>query len=243
MAYIGGIVAHGARVAETADLDWYGVFVESASQALGLDPVTHFVKTTGDGETGNKPGDVDVCLYSLRRWAGLAAQGNPSSLHFLFAKTEWEDRVWKIIQYQSEAFLSAQHIKPFIGFADAQLKRLFGEKGQKNCKRADLEHKYGYDTKYAMHVIRLFGEAKELMETGRITLPRPNVAELINIRLGKFTLHEIREWGTELQSEALHASEHSVLPETVDRRRVSEVISDVYQEFWKFGQTQIWETV
>jgi len=37
MAYIGGIVAHGARVAETADLDWYGVFVESASQALGLD--------------------------------------------------------------------------------------------------------------------------------------------------------------------------------------------------------------
>jgi len=25
---------------------------------------------------------VDVCLYTLMKWAGLAAKGNPSALHF-----------------------------------------------------------------------------------------------------------------------------------------------------------------
>jgi len=44
------------------------------------------------------------------------------------------------------------------------MKRLLGQKGQKNVHRAELENKHGYDTKYAMHVIRLYGEAKELME-------------------------------------------------------------------------------
>jgi len=55
-------------------------------------------------------------------------------------------------------------LKPFLGFADDQMKRLLGQKGQKNVHRAELENKHGYDTKYAMHVIRLYGEAKELME-------------------------------------------------------------------------------
>ncbi len=55
-------------------------------------------------------------------------------------------------------------MKPFLGFADDQMKRLLGQKGQKNVHRAELENKHGYDTKYAMHVIRLYGEAKELME-------------------------------------------------------------------------------
>jgi hypothetical protein len=43
-------------------------------------------------------------------------------------------------------------VKPFLGFADDQMKRLLGQKGQKNVHRAELEDKHGYDTKYAMHV-------------------------------------------------------------------------------------------
>ena len=124
-------------------------------------------------------------------------------------------------------------MKPFLGFANAQMARLFGEKGQKNVKRAELEEKYGYDTKYAMHVIRLYGEAKELMETGHITLPRPNKDELIAIRQGKYTLSEIRQMGNDLEADALRAANDSPLPARVPREHISELISGIYLDFWQ----------
>lgn len=233
MTYIGGSHAHGAKVTGTDDTDWYGVFVESAEKALGLDVFEHFVHTTGGKVGGNGPNDIDICLYSLRKWAKLAAKGNPSSLHFLFAPLDSHSSLWDYIIYKREAFLSRNHVRPFLGFADDQMKRLFGEKGQKNVHRAESEEKYGYDTKYAMHVIRLYGEAKELMETGFITLPRPDAAMLIDIRLGKYTLSQIREMGRDLESEALAASNKSPLPAGIDREKVSEIVANVYQASWR----------
>lgn len=233
MTYIGGSQAHGAKVGETDDTDWYGVFVEPPEKSLGIDRYEHFVTTTGGREGGNGPKDVDVCLYSLRKWAGLAAKGNPSCLHFLFAPLETSSGIWEYIRGHSKDFLAKGHVKPFLGFADDQMRRLLGEKGQKNVHRADLEKQFGYDTKYAMHVVRLYGEAKELMQTGRITLPRPNKDELIAIRMGKYKLSEIRELGRQLEAEALASSDSSPLPEKLDRDRISEIVSHAYLSFYE----------
>lgn len=235
MTYIGGSQAHGAKLGGTDDTDWFGIFVEDSEHALGLDKTEHFVTTTGGKIGGNGPQDVDVCLYSLRKWAGLAAKGNPSSLHFLFAPLHSCLDSWDYVRRHSDSFLSRGHVRPFLGFADDQMKRLFGEKGQKNVHRAADEEKYGYDTKYAMHVIRLYGEAKELMETGRITLPRPNKDLLIDIRAGKYKLSDIRTMGRELEVEALQASDRSPLPAMTNRPAISKILSDVYQDFWEYG--------
>jgi len=83
-----------------------------------------------------------------------------------------------------------------------------------------------------MHVIRLYGEAKELMAHGRITLPRPNRDELIDIRRGKYSLHEIRELGAQLESEALAAQATSPLPDEVDRDAISKLLADTQLQFW-----------
>jgi hypothetical protein len=83
-----------------------------------------------------------------------------------------------------------------------------------------------------MHVIRLYGEAKELMEKGRITLPRPNKEELVGIRNGKYSLSEIQELGAQLESEALAAQATSPLPDAVDRKAVSVLLADACLRFW-----------
>jgi len=244
MTYIGGSYAHGAKVGGTDDTDWFGVFVEPPDKALGIDHYEHFVTTTGGKVGGNGPADIDVCLYSLRKWAGLAAKGNPSCLHFMFAprfvdalsQSSFVHFTWAKLMTQSSDFLAKTHVKPFLGFANDQMMRLFGEKGQKNVHRAALNEEFGYDTKYAMHVVRLYGEAKELMETGKITLPRPNKDELIAIRKGKYKLLEIREIGKQLESEALAASDRSPLPERVDRQKISDLICEAYREFWNWRE-------
>lgn len=232
-AFIGGSQMHGAKLQDSDDTDWYGVYIEPAYKFLGLDSDEHFVFTTGGERGGNRPGDTDVCLYSLRKWARLAVKGNPSVLHFLFAKEEFCTIWWAIVMQNRDLFMARSHVGQFFGYANAQLQRLLNQRGQKNCHRPFLEEQHGFDTKYAMHIIRLLGEAKEFLATGKITLPRSNRDELIEIRKGKFKLHEITEWADTLQREALTAKETSPLPEKIDRKAVSQLLTRVYLDFWQ----------
>ena len=72
----------GAKLGATDDTDWYGLYIPPPISVLGLEREEHFVFTTGGKPGGNGPPDVDVCLYTLMKWARLAAKGNPSALHF-----------------------------------------------------------------------------------------------------------------------------------------------------------------
>jgi uncharacterized protein len=85
-AFVGGSELHCAKIKATDDLDIYGVYLEPPELALGLERSEFFVWSTAGNERRNGPDDIDVCLYSLRKWAGLAAKGNPTALHFLSAQ-------------------------------------------------------------------------------------------------------------------------------------------------------------
>ena len=232
-AFIGGSQLHGAKVDGTDDTDWYGVFIEPPEQMIGLDRDEFFVFTTGGKAGGNGPRDVDVCLYSLRKWAGMAAKGNPSALHFVFAKEEFSTRWWEKMRQHRDVFASRSHLWPFVKFAEDQMDRLCGRKGQKNVHRAALEEAHGYDTKYAMHVIRLYLEGKEYIETGKITLPSPKVDLLVAIRQGRYKLFEVEQMGKQLHAEAMAAQETSPLPQMVNLRAVTKLIAEVYLDFWR----------
>jgi hypothetical protein len=64
----------------------------------------------------------------------------------------------------------------FLGCAKAaplimQRQRLVGERGQRDVNRVELIERFGYDTKYAMHMLRLGHQGVEFLESGRLTLP------------------------------------------------------------------------
>jgi hypothetical protein len=84
-----------------------------------------------------------------------------------------------------------------------------------------------------MHVIRLFGEAKEFLETGKITLPRPNKEQLIDIRKGKWSMPDFMAYATQLEEDTLAARDKSPLPERVDRKEISRLVAQAYLEHWE----------
>jgi len=115
--FVGGSELDGAKVAGTDDHDIYGVYIEPPLVALGLDADEHFVWSTAPQHARNTPLDVDVTLYSLRKWARLACKGNPTCLHFLFVDYTL-DSTWTSIVEQRQLFLSRQCLKQLLGFAD-----------------------------------------------------------------------------------------------------------------------------
>ena len=233
--FVGGSELHGAKVGKTDDTDLYGVYIEAPEHALGLETREHFVWSTAGNDRRNGPDDVDVMLYSLRKWAGMAAKGNATALHFLFAEPhEVRPATWKKIQEHRELFLSRNSAKQFLGFADDQFKRLTGEKGSgKKGQRPEYIGKFGYDTKAAMHGLRLLYECLELMAHKTITLPRPEKDLLIEVRSGEWSLERVLDHAKRLSKEVEQAISGSPLPEKVDRIAISKLVAQVHLEFWK----------
>jgi predicted nucleotidyltransferase len=233
--FIGGSELHGAKVGATDDLDLYGVFVGPPADVLGLDPLEHFVWSTASDDRRNGPEDVDLTLYSLKKWAGMAAKGNATALHFLFSDaTAASDPIWSSIQEQAGLFLSKRSAIQFLGFADNQMRRITGDMG-KGAKgsRPEYECKYGYDSKAGMHCLRLYFECIELMQHGSITLPRPERDFLIGVRNGALTLEQFKVEAERLRRDAESAAEFSSLPEQTSDEAISSLIAGVHLEFWK----------
>jgi predicted nucleotidyltransferase len=236
--FIGGSELHGAKVGATDDLDLYGVYLERPEQALGLIPNPHFVWSTAQDDRRNGPDDVDLTLYSLRRWAELAAKGNATALHFLFAgATATSSPEWTQIQQASSLFLARHSAEQFLGFAENQRKRITGEAGRgTKGRRPEYECIHGYDSKAAMHCLRLYYECIELMREGRITLPRPERNFLIEVRQGTLTLEDFDQKADQLRHEAEQARDVSLLPEDIDRAAISDLVASVHLQRWRQSQ-------
>jgi len=67
-------------------------------------------------------------------------------------------------------------------------------KKNRNKSRSVLEEEFGYDTKHAMHLVRLLRMGEEVLTTGQIIVKRPDAAELLAIRNGSMTYEEIVEY-------------------------------------------------
>jgi uncharacterized protein len=232
--FVGGSELDGAKVEDTDDLDIYGVYLETAELAIGLEKSDFFVWSTAGNERRNGPDDIDVCLYSLRK-CGLAAKGNPTALHFLFAPNYApKQEAWGTILENRGVFLSRQAASQFRGFADAQVRRLQGIGTGKKGQRHELIGAHGYDIKAAMHVIRLLNEGIELMRSGTITLPRPEKDLLVTIRTGNYgSLERVLGLASDLFIQLERAEAESSLPGKVDRQEISKLVSEAYLQYWR----------
>jgi uncharacterized protein len=248
--FIGGSGLHGAKGSAPSDLDVMGVYIQPVEMVLGIAQMStddkgfkHFfnpdvqVWSTAPDDRKNTANDIDLHLFSLRKWANLAATGNSNALEFLFTQEEMasESRIWTMhILPNREHFVSRRAGFHFIEFSKAMLKRIKGEGTGKHGQRDELIEIHGYDTKAAMHLVRVLDEGKELMDTGKITLPRPNVELLKRIRGGEFDFPEIEFMYDQRLALLLEAQEKSSLPAELDRAKISKIITDAQTDFW-FG--------
>jgi hypothetical protein len=139
-----------------------------------------------------------------------------------------------MVQSERHLFLSKQSAIQFLGFAGNQLRRITGEKGRgTKGRRPEYEGKFGYDTKAAMHCLRLYLECIELMRFGRITLPRPEGGFLVEARQGDWPLERFLHEAERLRMEAADAAAESQLSETVDTVSISELIARACLTGWR----------
>ena len=132
------------------------------------------------------------------------------------------------------AILSKRAGRGYLGYLSGQRERLLGTRGQRNVNRPELVEAHGFDTKYAMHAVRLGYQGLELLETGRLTLPMPEPtrSRVMAVRLGERSFDEVLAEIDEAQRRLSTALEQTALPAEPDRAAVDRFLVDTYRQAW-----------
>lgn len=231
----------------TDDRDEMGVCVEPRRYVVGFGKFEHWVYRTAaerEGHDGarSQAGDLDLTIYSLRKWARLALQGNPTVLLLLFLPDDAlvvRTKAGEQLQNLAPAFASRRAGERFLGYLEAQRQRLVGERGQRDINRTHLVEQYGYDTKYAMHMLRLGHQGVEFLESGRLTLPirEPIRSHLMDVRRGQSNLADVLTECTQLELRLSELLDSSPLPPEPDLKAVENFMMDTYAAAWT-GQNE-----
>lgn len=300
------LVRHGSHAyglnTPTSDLDVKGVCIKPVECYFG------FLKRFEQHEhAGGKSDGVDQVVYSLEKFAALAADCNPSIIEILHvddADVLKCDAFGEQLRGMRDAFLSKKAKFTFSGYAYSQLKRIKTHrawlldppkapptregcglpttmkvssselgafeslvangaevelpkdvvtlfvrerqyqsalahwkqyenwKATRNVARAELEATHGYDTKHAMHLIRLMRMCREILSGGKVVVRRPDRNELLAVRGGQRSYDSIIEEAERLQVECDTLYQTStVLPREPDRAAIDDAIVGMTERY------------
>jgi hypothetical protein len=246
-----GSGVHGTSVVGQDDRDEMGLCMEPPEFVTGV----RRVPTGGGGDVpfeqyeyhtawerpgglANRSGagDLDVVIYSARKWTRLALLGNPTVLLPLFVP---ESEIVGITDAGRELRANAHRIasrlavERFLGYLNSQRRAMTGEVGA-HTNRPELVAKFGYDCKFAMHALRLGIQGAEYLRTGRITLPtpEPELSALREVRHGEWDLPRVVAWLDRLQAELRALGETSPLPAQPDLAWINDWLHRSYVAYW-----------
>ncbi|MCK9898138.1 nucleotidyltransferase domain-containing protein [Frankia sp. AgB32] len=196
-----GSTVHGTNLVGQDDIDQLGVYIPPPEHLFGVvEPPrsgTHVWRTQPEGARSG-PGDIDLTIFTVRRFLALATSGNPTIIALFYTpddalvvRTEEGDRLRAL----APAVVSQQAGRRFLGYLHSQLERMDG-KGKQNRvpNRPELVARHGWDVKYGSHAFRLGLQGIELLTTGRLALPmEPEAREqVLAMRRGDVPLDRAR---------------------------------------------------
>lgn len=249
-----GSGVHGTSIGGQDDRDEMGICLEPPEYVTGVARVPAGVgdgvgsvefeqyqrHTVWDqpGGLANRSGagDLDVVIYSARKWARLALAGNPTVLLLLFVpehEVVFRNEAGAELVANGHRFVSRLAADRFIGYLQSQRDAMLGGSGA-HTNRPELVAVHGYDTKFAMHALRLGVQGVELLTTGRITLPvpEPHREYLLRVRRGEVPLQDVIGAVNHAEQSLLELRESATVPAQPDRAWVNSWLHRSYLAYW-----------
>ncbi len=104
----------------------------------------------------------------------------------------------------------------------------------RNPARAALEEKHGYDTKHAMHLLRLLHMGEEILREGVVRVKRPDAEWLKSVRNGALTYEQVIDLAARHEAMLSRLIEQSPLSNEPDTATADRLLVELQQEFLLF---------
>ncbi|WP_086933997.1 nucleotidyltransferase domain-containing protein [Agarilytica rhodophyticola] len=143
---------------------------------------------------GGKGREYDLTLYSVVKYFRLLTDNNPNIIDTLFVPRHcivYSTKVGERVREMRKIFLHKGCWPKFKGYAYAQIHKMRTKIPE--GKRKEVIHKYGYDVKFAYHVVRLLNEVEQILIEGDLDLSR-NKEQLKSIRRGEWSQEQVEHY-------------------------------------------------
>lgn len=198
-----GSQAYGVST-DSSDVDIYGVcippkgliFPHLDGEILGFGKQIKIFETYHEAHINYNEKQYDLSIYSIVKYFHLCMENNPNMLDSLFVPDNCvihSSTVGNMIRDNRKIFLHKGSYHKHRGYAYAQISKIKNKVNSTNPKRAESIEKYGFDVKFAYHIVRLMLECEQILSTHDLDLQRDNEV-LKSIRRGEWSLERIEEW-------------------------------------------------
>lgn len=239
-----GSFAYGVS-SDTSDMDVYGfsipnkelVFPHLRGEIEGFGPkgnrfevwTQHHINDPS--AAGGHGKDYDFSIYSIVKYFDLVMANNPNMIDSLFVPDRCITHITPIgqmVRDHRKMFLHKRSWHTFKGYAFQQLHKL-RNKTPESGKRLELIEKFGYDVKFAYHIVRLMREVEQILVEGDLDLERHR-EELKSIRRGEWAIEDIENFFNDRQSGLNKAYEDSKLPHGPDVDKIRKLLVDCLEQ-------------
>ena len=187
---------------------------EQYQQHHAHDPDAH----GGDGQ------EYDLTIFGIVKYFQLCMECNPNMIDSLFVAQELilhSTQVGQMVRENRRLFLHKGAWHRFKGYAYSQMKKI---RAKDPCgKRLDAVRKYGFDVKFAYHLVRLMSEIEQILVEGDLDLMR-NREQLKAIRSGEWTEQQVREYFETKERDLESVYLKSELPKYPDEKRIRQLL-------------------
>lgn len=162
----------------------------------------------------------------------IAAEGYQTFSDDFTLNTNYEDNVTEtdarkkpiaVLKFNKEEYL----------FAKDKHANYWEWKNNRNEMRSELEEQFGYDTKHAMHLVRLLRMGVEILTTGEVVVKRPDASELLNIRGGAWKYEELVKYAEDMdQTVRGELYKNTSLPKKPNIKFAAQLLMDVQDLVW-----------
>lgn len=184
---------------------------------------------------GGKGRQYDINIYNIIHYFHLCMENNPNMIASLFLSPECithNSIVGNKVREKRHIFLHKGCFHRFKGYAFSQLAKMSTKSPEEGSRRAAIVEEYGYDTKFAYHLVRLLYEVEQILTTGDLDLRR-NADELKSIRRGEWTEQQVREFfaAKEKALECIYETS-TVIPWGPREDEIKQLLLDCLTEHW-----------
>ncbi len=202
-----GSLAYGVSN-DNSDMDIYGfsipskeiIFPSLRGEILGFDDYEiqfsqfqkHHIKDVS--AMGGKGRVYDMTIYSIVKYFRLLMENNPNIIDSLFVPDScvlYSTSIGEHLRENRKIFLHKGCWATFKGYAYGQMHKIRTKKPE--GKRKLIVDQFGYDVKFAYHVVRLLNEVEQLLVEENLDLTK-NSEQLKSIRRGETSLENLEEY-------------------------------------------------
>lgn len=168
----------------------------------------------------------DVSIYSIVRYFSLCMENNPNMIDSLFVPQTCVlhcTHVGNMVREKRRIFLHKGCWHKFKGYAYSQLHKMSSK--SPIGKRAAIREKFGFDVKFAYHVVRLLSQVEQILVDGDLDLQEKGRREHMKaIRRGEVSEADIRLWAAEKERQLESAYSASKLPYSPDEAAIKALL-------------------